>query len=284
MKKTDTSDQATIPNRQRIKEEGIVILDGINGTLCGEDSFFAPDYVICITHKGQTDIMYSDLRVHTEQYTIGVYYPNHYFREISKTDDNLNTLIIVNEETLDDNFLQIIQQLRYRYEQQPTVRLSKHEYKVIVNIVSGMIETSSIDIIDKHKLMVRQLEFLLRILSYYRRRKFNENNTDKRVSTNFYNNLTEHFREHKDVDFYAELASLTSKHFSKVIKQETGQSAAYWIHSHVVKEAKMLLHIRPDLSVQAVANMLGFDEQAAFSRYFRRETGISPTEFREKDY
>ena len=45
-------------------------------------------------------------------------------------------------------------------------------------------------------------------------------------------------------------------------------------------EAKKLLFMRRNLSMQAIANLLGFDEQAIFSRYFRRETGMSPTEFR----
>ena len=46
--------------------------------------------------------------------------------------------------------------------------------------------------------------------------------------------------------------------------------------------SQMLLHTRPDLTVQAIADMLSFDEQATFSRYFRRETGISPSEFRKR--
>ena len=35
--------------------------------------------------------------------------------------------------------------------------------------------------------------------------------------------------------------------------------------------------------IQAIADQLGFADQATFSRYFRRETGISPTEFREME-
>lgn len=283
MKKLDFLDHITILNQQRIKDEGIVILDDIRGVLTGKEPFFAPDYVICITHKGQMNLMYGDHLEYMEQNTVSIYYPKHIFKEVSKTDDHLVTLIIVNEEVLNDTFLQIIKQMQYSYEQHPSIKLNKHEYKVITNIVKGILEISRIDILDKHKLMIRQLEFLLRIISYYRHKKLNESTTDKRVSVKFYNNLAKHFREHRDVDFYAELANLSNKYFSKVIKQETGQSAAYWIHNHVVTEAKMLLHIRRDLSVKTIADMLGFDEQATFSRYFRRETGISPTEFREKD-
>ena len=49
------------------------------------------------------------------------------------------------------------------------------------------------------------------------------------------------------------------------------------------KQSRKLLNMRRDLTVQAVANMLGFDDQAVFSRYFHRETGLYPTEFREKN-
>lgn len=80
--------------------------------------------------------------------------------------------------------------------------------------------------------------------------------------------------------FSVQLACLSAKHFSAVIKEETGHTAAHWIHNQVVAEAKMLLHMRHDLTVQAISDMLGFDEQASFSRYFHRETGLYPTEFR----
>ena len=123
----------------------------------------------------------------------------------------------------------------------------------------------------------------MRLLSHYRISKLNEISVDRRVSTQFHNNLAQYFREHRDVGFYAEKACLSAKHFSAVIKQETGNTAAHWIHTHIVAEAKMLLHIRRDLSVQTIADMLGFEEQATFSRYFRRETGMSPSEFRESN-
>jgi len=267
---------------QRIKEEGIVVLDDARGLPTGKEPFVSPDYVICIGHRGRIDLMYDDYADFSEKHSVGVIFPNHALTTVSKTDDYLATLIVVDVSMLNDPMLQIIRQMRYRYESHPCVLLDRHEYRMIMNAVDIMRETSHIEIADRRVFLARQLEFLLRLLSYYRGKKLNETHTDKRISSRFHNDLAKHFRQHRDVGFYAQQACLSAKHFSTVIKEETGHTAAHWIHTQVVAEAKMLLHIRRDLTVQAIADMLGFDEQATFSRYFRRETGMSPTEFRER--
>ena len=265
---------------QRIKEEGIVVFNDVRGLPSGDEPFVSPDYVICIVHKGRIKLMYDDITYFSEQRTVGVIFPNHRLLKVDKTDDYRATLIVVRAALLNDPMLQIINQLRYRYEPHPNVKLDKHEYKMITNVVEGMCEITRLKLPDHRMLMMRLLEFLLRLLNHYRRSKLNETPADKRVSARFHNDLAQHFREHRDVGFYAEKACLSTKHFSAVVKQETGHTAAYWIHRQVVAEAKMLLHVRRDLSLQVIADILGFEEQSTFSRYFRRETGMSPTEFR----
>ena len=267
---------------QRIKEEGIVVFDGVRELPTGDETFASSDYVICIGHRGHIELMYDDNSDYSEQYTVAVIFPNHSLRKVSVTDDYLATLIIVEASVLNDPMLQIINQMRYRYEPHPNVKLSGHEYRMIMNVVEGMREITRLKLPDLRMLMTRLLEFLLRLLSHYRMSRLNEPHVDKQVSARFHNDLTQHFREHRDVGFYAEKACLSTKHFSAVVKQETGHTAAYWIRHHIVKEAKLLLHVRHDLSVQAIADMLGFDEQATFSRYFRRETGMAPSDFRKQ--
>lgn len=269
---------------QKINEQGIMVLDDVRELPTGSEPFVSPDYVICIGHRGHIELMYDDIADYSERYTITVIFPNHSLRKVSITDDYLATLIIVKASVLDDPMLQIINQmqLRYRYEPHPNVKLSAHEYRMIMNVVEGMREITRLNLPDLRMLMTRLLEFLLRLLSHYRTSKLNEPDADKLVSTRFHNDLAQHFRKHRSVSFYAEKACLSAKHFSTVVKQETGHTAAYWIRHHIVKEAKLLLHMRHDLSVQAIADMLGFDEQATFSRYFRRETGMSPSDFRKQ--
>ena len=268
---------------QKINEEGIVVFNDVRGLPSGDEPFVSPDYVICIGHEGRINLMYDDITDCSEQRTVGVIFPNHRLLKVDKTDDYRATLIVVRESLLKDPMLQIINQLRYRYEPHPNVKLDRHEYKMITSVVEGMCEITRLQLPDRRMLMTRLLEFLLRLLSHYRKGKLNETLADKRVSARFLAELKQHIRQHREVSFYAEKACLSSKHFSAVVKQETGQNAAYWIHRQVVAEAKMLLHVRRDLSVQIIADMLGFEEQSTFSRYFRRETGMSPTEFRNSE-
>lgn len=283
MKDRETEIHPILSNIQRIKEEGIVVLDDVRGIPTGDEPFVSPDYVICIGHRGHIQLMYDDQPDYSEKYTVGVIFPNHSVCKVSKTDDYLATLIVVDVSVLDDPMLQIINQMRYRYEPHPCVKLDRHEYRMITDVVEGMREIKRLELPDNRMLMTRLLEFLLRLLSHYRKNKLNETSANKRVSMQFHSDLVQHFRKHHDVGFYADKACLTPKYFSAVVKQETGQNAAYWIRTQIVAEAKMLLHIRHDLSVQAIADMLGFSEQASFSRYFKHETGLSPTEFRELD-
>lgn len=97
----------------------------------------------------------------------------------------------------------------------------------------------------------------------------------------FYDAVATHYRESREVSFYANLLCLTPKYFATVIKQTTGIAASDWISRHVIIKAKILLSYKQDKSIQQIAHELGFSEQSAFTRYFRTHTGITPKKFRE---
>jgi len=282
MKKEESYQHPLIHNAQKIRDKGIVVFDNVKGLPFGEKPFVSPDYVICIGHRGNIQMLYDDMPDMSGERVVAVIFPGHALRTVSKSDDYLATLVVVDAALLDDPLLRIIGQLRYRYEPYPRVDLDSREYGVIMHLVGVMRETASIDIPNRQHFMMSQLEFFMRLLSHYRSVKLNETADEKRLSTQFQNNLAQLFREHRDVEFYAGRACLTPKHFSSVIKKETGHTAAWWIHRQVISEAKKLLSMRRDLTIQAVADHLGFPDQAAFTRFFKRETGLSPTAYRQK--
>lgn len=98
----------------------------------------------------------------------------------------------------------------------------------------------------------------------------------------FYALIVQHYRESREVAFYASKCHLTPKYFASVIKKATGMAASDWINRYVLVEAKWMLRHSQQKSIQQIANFLGFSEQASFSRFFRANTGLAPKEYREK--
>jgi len=80
--------------------------------------------------------------------------------------------------------------------------------------------------------------------------------------------------------FAAELHT-SPKYLSDLLKQETGKTAIDLIHIFLVSEAKNLLN-GGDLTVAEIAYSLGFENPPYFSRLFKKETGISPNQFKKQ--
>jgi len=85
-------------------------------------------------------------------------------------------------------------------------------------------------------------------------------------------------RRHRIADYAAELA-VTPGHLSVLCTQYAGQRAKRLLHNVLVSRARRML-LYTDESAARVAALLGFDDPSYFSRFFRRETGQTPKEFR----
>jgi AraC-like DNA-binding protein len=68
-------------------------------------------------------------------------------------------------------------------------------------------------------------------------------------------------------------------HLHDVVKRGTGRAPGRLIRAAQVLEAKRLI-AGTDLTIRQVAARTGFTDPAYFCRFFRRETGVSPGEFR----
>lgn len=72
---------------------------------------------------------------------------------------------------------------------------------------------------------------------------------------------------------------VSESYLSEAVKDATGRTPGELIRQARVHEAKRLL-LRTELSVRQIADRVGFGDPAYFCRFFRRETGASPGDFR----
>ena len=101
----------------------------------------------------------------------------------------------------------------------------------------------------------------------------------RRVMMTFLLTLNKEYQQHRTVNYYAEKQGLTPRHFSDIVKRESGYTPMEWINMVTINQAKNLLR-QPDIQIKRVADKLGFPEQFTFRKYFKTHTGMSPTEFR----
>jgi AraC-like DNA-binding protein len=92
--------------------------------------------------------------------------------------------------------------------------------------------------------------------------------------------VAEHFKQHRDLDFYADKLCISKKYLSTLLKEHTGMTAFMWIEQYVVLYAKSSLS-STKMTIQQVSDELNFPSQSVFGKYFKRIEGISPKAYRE---
>lgn len=105
--------------------------------------------------------------------------------------------------------------------------------------------------------------------------------TTRQLFNRFCRLLVENCYSQHDVRFYADKLCITPYYLSKITFKTLGISPKELIDRQIVMEMKHLL-VSTDLSAKEIANRFHFDSTSYMGRYFRRHTGMTPTEFREQ--
>ena len=84
----------------------------------------------------------------------------------------------------------------------------------------------------------------------------------------------------RSVPWFAERLFITPNRLSNIVKEVSGLTVMQWINRKVIQNAKMLLR-HSDLRIYEVSDKLGFANPSFFSKFFRRETGMTPAQFRQ---
>ncbi len=93
--------------------------------------------------------------------------------------------------------------------------------------------------------------------------------------------VNQHGMTERHIGFYADKLCVTPNHLSVVVKKASGLTIMQWLNRYVIQHAKLKLRYS-DKPVWEIAEEMNFANASFFSKFFKKETGITPSEYREK--
>jgi len=89
-----------------------------------------------------------------------------------------------------------------------------------------------------------------------------------------------HFRERWQIGEYADALGISHDRLHDICRRELGKTPIQLVHERVLHEARLRLE-RSVLTVEQVANTLGFRDVSHFSRFFKAKSGLPPATYRD---
>ncbi len=266
-----------------IRDQDVVVIDNIPAPPLVGDAYIAENCLIIVCHQG------SIINTESEEYSlhahdVSILLPDQYAMPQQVTPDFKATNVAISR-----NFYEQLR-LRYPYtrcaalfRRRPPCHLTEEQFSHAIHLVDTIRGLSQSTSIHRDEMLMQALCILINQLGEYHVANYADEALNKEsLFGRFYEHIIEHYRESRELAFYAKLQNLSPKHFATLIKAETGIQATQWITNYALTQARMLLDSRMDMTIQQISFYLGFTEQASFSRFFKAHMGVTPTAYRLK--
>ena len=121
-------------------------------------------------------------------------------------------------------------------------------------------------IYDNHRMMGKEIEL----------------SRKEQIVRDYISLVFKHYDKERSVGWYASKLCITPTYLNVAVKDVRGVPASKIISDAVILYAKSKLKSSSD-TVQQISDSLNFPNASFFAKFFKREVGISPTEYRERN-
>lgn len=273
--------------QQSVEQNDILVVREMPGFIGLNEDFVFPYIIMTLILSGSARAMY-DMRVITHQKNdLTIILPGHIMHPLDCTDDFTYALLFISPKMLDDLRFHTFSYDHEKFNNAPFCSLTDEQAAqllAIVDLLDIIARHNDKELPHRYQTLLAQLAVGYEFLNYYRRDQDRQWAENRYVETfnRFCDLVVKHYRESREVKYYADLLNLTPKHLSKVIRTTTnGLSPVKWIEQYVTAQAKRLIEARATQTLQETAYMLGFSEPTSFYRYFKRVAGMTAKQYRD---
>lgn len=176
--------------------------------------------------------------------------------------------------------------LIYQYAQKPFVPLNEETIQRIIlflHLLIAIIKQPEYHFryeVMENMLRTLQLEIWNAVFEVYKNEVVDEQQLWSDILSHFLHLVRTNCRYHHEVKWYANQLCVSSDALSARARRTYDKSAGQIIDEYLMIEAKAYLQ-NPSQSIQNIAELLRFSDQASFCKFFKRCCGISPSEFKK---
>ena len=277
------------PLLQYVEQNDILIVREMPRFFVYKEDWVFPHTVLTLILSGSARAMY-DMRVITHHKNdLTIILPGHIMHPMDCTDDFTYTLLFISPKMLDDLRFHIFSHDHEKFNYTPICSLTDEQAAHLLSILDQLViiaNHTEKELPHRYQTLLAQLAVGYEFLNYYRRNQDLQwaENRNAHIFNSFCDLVVKHYRESREVKYYADLLNLTPKHLSKVIRTATnGLTPIKWIEQYVTTQAKRLIEARATQTLQETAYMLGFTEPTSFYRYFKRVAGMTAKQYRDSN-
>jgi AraC-like DNA-binding protein len=258
----------------------------------GDREFTSDFYMIGFKKLKSGVIMYGRTRYDHDNGSMIFVKPRQIIEFKSVEYDEDAFIIFIHEDFLHGHFLHtgISKYAFFDYEANEALHLSPREEQTMWDLFFK-IDAEYRSNTDEYSrdIMLTHIDSMLKYSQrFYKRQFINRAELSGKTVSKFNDALVDYFKKGlfltnglPTVSALAAELNLSPRYLSDMLKQETGKTAIELIHIYLINEAKNRLK-GDSQNVSEIAYELGFENLPYFSRLFKKETGVSPNQFKKQ--
>ena len=271
--------------------KGTDILGGIDisGTFANVFSIPTqmPGCLFLLCTKGECSI-----NVHLDNYqmkknSLAIIFPGLFFQIIEKSNDCRFVFLAFSADLIHSSrlFSFSIEFTPYIFEQ-PVLNLSPKAGKLVEDYFMLFVRAKQLapKMFNREQATVAYTQLILGVGGLFSKDSVKEKkrNREQAIIKTLIRLLIDEYKNERSISFYADKMHLTAQYLSCTIKKMTGKTLTDIISNLVIHDAKAKLR-STELSIQEISDSLNFSDISSFGKYFKRYTGLNPSQYRNSE-